>query len=54
MLVTIKCEKKKNKRTTECNESTARCNIDMASCNNEIITCVKKKKIEPLNMTKVQ
>ena len=48
---TVKCEKKKNKGTTECDKRTVICNVGTAQCENRIIKCEKKVR-EPMNVTK--
>ena len=39
---TIKYEKKKNKRTIECDKSTVTCNVGTTQCEDGIIKCEKK------------
>ena len=48
---TVKCEKKKNKGTTECDKRTVICDVGTAQCENRIIKCEKKVR-EPMNVTK--
>ena len=38
----IKCEKKKNKKTTECDKSTITCDVGTAQCEDGTIKCEKK------------
>ena len=50
----VKCEKKKNKGTTKCDKSTVTCEIGTTQFEDKTIKCKKKKKKrEPLNLTKV-
>ena len=50
---TIKCEKKKKKKTIECDKSTVTCDVSTAQCENGTIKCEKNIR-EPPNVTKVQ
>ena len=47
---TIKCEKKKNKGTTECDKSTVTCDVGTTQCNDGTIICEKIR--EPPNVIK--
>ena len=38
---TVKCEKKKSKRTTECDKRTVTCEVGIAQCENETVKCEK-------------
>ena len=50
----MKCEKKKNKGTTKCDKSIVTCEIGTTQFEDKTIKCEeKKKKREPLNLTKV-
>ena len=50
----VRKKKKKKKGTIECDKSIVTCDVGTVQCENGTIKCERKKKREPLNMTKVQ